>query len=61
MELTALVRKSRCAWVRGLDVWAGDVAASRPDLGIRSILGEVVSDFVGVLDLERVEERHLSC
>ena len=34
-ERTALVRKSRCAWVKGLCRGAGLEAAFGPDLGVR--------------------------
>jgi hypothetical protein len=50
--LTALERKSRWAWVRGLERGAGFEAASAPDLGVREDL-----DWGTSWELERVQRR----
>lgn len=55
--LTALVRKSRCAWVKGLDTGAGLAAAAEPDFGIRAGSEGASKEALWVVDIDRRDRR----
>jgi hypothetical protein len=60
-QQTALVRKSRCAWVKGLLRGAGLEAAFGPDLGVRegrSGGGDSALFELAVVDRLEVVKRH---